>query len=227
MNQLQHLRQLLDDFYRGSATPQQVEEIGRLFAEMEHTPDDLESDRRLFEALSSSAADTAPVPDSLDEFVSSAIDRAVTPRRRFRHPILRYAICGVSAAAMIAIVISLGLKFVHPNDLNVEIPGNPPHDKTVASAKLPKQSDDIPQVVEKAPDRPAAVQPGPAPTRRPSAKKENATGMHVISDPSEAEAYTAMALHTLSDKMKYVAEAHKNVDTKLTEISETINNILQ
>lgn len=51
--------------------------------------------------------------------------------------------------------------------------------------------------------------------------------MHVISDPSEAEAYTAMALHTLSDKMKYVAEAHKNVDTKLTEISETINNILQ
>ncbi len=223
MNQLQHLRQLLDDFYNGSATPQQVEEIGRLFAEMKHTPDDLEPDRRLFEALSSHAADSTPVPDGLDEFMSSAIDRAVTPRPRLRRLILRYVVCAASAAAMIAIAISLGLKFVHPGYPNVEKPGSPRPVVTVASVTRSEQSEEIPQTVTKADARPADVRPAAA----PATKKESATGMRVISDPSEAEAYTAMALRTLSDKMKYVAEANKNVDTKLTEISETINTILQ
>lgn len=97
---IEHIRTLLDLYYKGATTPAQEEELGRFFAAAGELPADMEPDRRMFLAMAD-----ARIPADLEESISKALDAKMSEGRRrpttWVHRWVRM-VSGVAAAGLIA-----------------------------------------------------------------------------------------------------------------------------
>lgn len=75
MSMTENIRHLLDRYYCGNASPEEIRQIKSYFASAADTPAELEVDRRIFSALS--GIDDVEVPEHLE----SDIRARLSPRR--------------------------------------------------------------------------------------------------------------------------------------------------
>lgn len=99
------VRLLLASYYDGTATGAEVNALMRYFVEANDVPDDLRIDAAIFRAMASTPAVVVP-PDLEQKIMESTIGSR--PRRRF----LNWRVT-TSVAASLALVISLGMAFMH------------------------------------------------------------------------------------------------------------------
>lgn len=114
MTRTEHIRNLLELYYRGESTSSQAEEITEFFRQTADTeiPDDLLADRQLFLAIAEDNNSAIAIPDGLEERLSAHIDllerraeTASTHRVRRRAILVRrFAAVAASVAIMIIAV---------------------------------------------------------------------------------------------------------------------------
>lgn len=114
------IRSLLDRYYDGSATPDEVARLKAFFTSGAAVDADLEADRRLFTAMESASA-TPEVPEELTRRLGAIGSR--------RPKIMRFAAWGLSAAAVAAVIVAA-----------VNVTG---HDKPMAMEPVPADLSEI------------------------------------------------------------------------------------
>lgn len=235
MNTTMHLRRLLDAFYAGTATPEQVDEIRHIFDGLPQTPEDLIADRQMFEALYATSIDATPLPDNLQAIVSETIDRITHQPTTKKHPLILGWIRYAAAAAVVAIVATIGIRLL-PHDT----PGTSAYvnNTLTAASALPSKTETTIHdtstasvLVDNQPISADNIELVPTPevkTRHAKIRKSHRnSNLHVVSDPKEAEAYTLMALNTLADNINHARKASSRIGAELNEINNTLNTILK
>lgn len=104
------IRQLVERYYSGTATPDEVGAITDFFRQndVDNLPEDLRADAMIFTETALAKA-TAPVPDGLESRLESFIDTLPEKTTRRRGVIIRLSL---SAAAAVAVVLGIGLGIV-------------------------------------------------------------------------------------------------------------------
>lgn len=106
MDELTHIKQLLEKFYEGTTSREEEELLERYFTEHEKIPGELAADRELFTSLSSLHR-PVDVPADLDEKITdrlSTVQRAETRVRR----ISIYSFSGLAAGLLLILSVYLG-----------------------------------------------------------------------------------------------------------------------
>lgn len=124
-DKIKNIRQLVDRYYDGMATPDEVGAITDFFrqCDIDALPEDLRADAMIFTEIAVTKA-TEPVPDGLESRLDSFIDTLpVREVSRSRGVILRLSL---SAAAAVAVVVCVGLALIgpKPNRHGFDMPGN-------------------------------------------------------------------------------------------------------
>lgn len=233
MNITERLTNLLNAFYGGTAGPDDISEIIRIFRSHRDLPQEFDTDRDIF--LSMSQADNTDVPDDLGSMISDTVDSLAADERRIRRR-LWLQIGGIAAA--VAVLAAIGAHFLTGRDLTV---GTPMLDKTTATASAAgNQADTIPapQLLAVT-DAPASLSEAPAPTPAPAAvprkKKPSAASgattkaadVIVVTDPKEAEAYTVQALRMIGKSVKAADLAKAKTRETITDINNKLESILK
>lgn len=235
MNITERLTTLLNAFYGGTAGPDDISEIIRIFRSHRDLPQEFDTDRDIF--LSMSQADNTDVPDDLGSMISDTVDSLAAGERRTRRR-LWLQIGGIAAA--VAVLAAIGAHFLTGRDLTV---GTPMLDKTTATATASaagNQADTIPapQLLAMT-DAPASLSEAPAPTPTPAAvprkKKPSAASgattkaadVIVVTDPKEAEAYTVQALRMIGKSVKAADLAKAKTRETITDINNKLESILK
>lgn len=104
----ENIRHLLDRYYCGNASPEEIRQIKSYFASAADTPAELEADRRIFSALS--GIDDVEVPEHLESDIRAAI-AAQSGRKRPGVTAWR-AVVGIAAAFVLIAV--LAVRFMAP-----------------------------------------------------------------------------------------------------------------
>ncbi len=120
------IRHLLSAYYDGTATGADLNALKRYFVEAHDIPEDLRIDATIFRAMA--AADHADVPADLEQKI---IDSTIGSQRRRRFLNWRVA---VSAAASLALLISLGFAFLPEKSAHL-----PDDNALLASSILPEE----------------------------------------------------------------------------------------
>lgn len=233
MNITERLTTLLNAFYGGTAGPDDISEIIRIFRSHRDLPQEFDIDCDIF--LSMSQADNTDVPDDLGSMISDTVDSLAAGERRIRRR-LWLQIGGIAAA--VAVLAAIGAHFLTGRDLTV---GTPMLDKTTATASAAgNQADTIPapQLLAMT-DAPASLSEAPAPTPTPAAvprKKKpsaaigattKAADVIVVTDPKEAEAYTVQALRMIGKSVKAADLAKAKTRETITDINNKLESILK
>jgi hypothetical protein len=108
MSMTENIRHLLDRYYCGNASPEEIRQIKSYFASAADTPAELEADRRIFSALS--GIDDVEVPEHLESDIRAAI-AAQSGRKRPGVTVWR-AVVGIAAAFVLIAV--LAVRFMAP-----------------------------------------------------------------------------------------------------------------
>lgn len=98
---ISRIRCLLDRFYDGTATPDEISELSALFASGE-IPADLEAERRAFEMMANPDIDGIDIPDGLEE---SLVEIMTEPRPSLWARFRPWSIGAAAAAAILALVM--------------------------------------------------------------------------------------------------------------------------
>lgn len=232
MNTIQQLRQLLDSYYAGTASQEDIDRIRHIFDESETLPDDLAADRMMFDALCDPTLDTTPVPNDLDIAINATIDEitgttAVKPSRKAR---ILHVIRHTAAAAAVIIAATVAFRYFQPADIRLvpemtEMTENATSSDVIISALDSKTSDreSKPDISESAPAEKQTVR-NHAPRKT---KPRPASGVKVVTDPKEAEAYTLLAFNTLNSNLRIARNAGERVGTELENINDKLNTILK
>ena len=232
MNTIQQLRQLLDSYYAGTASQEDIDRIRHIFDESETLPDDLAADRMMFDALCDPTLDTTPVPSDLDTAINATIDEitgttAVKPSRKAR---ILHVIRHTAAAAAVIRTATVAFRYFQPADIRLvpemtEMTENATSSDVIISALDSKTSDreSKPDISESAPAEKQTVR-NHAPRKT---KPRPASGVKVVTDPKEAEAYTLLAFNTLNSNLRIARNAGERVGTELENINDKLNTILK
>lgn len=108
MNTNESIRHLLDRYYDGVASPEEIRQIKSYFVETVEIPSDLEADSRIFAALT--AIDDIEVPERLERDIRSAIAAEGAGNRPRVMP--WKAVAGIAAA--ITLIAVLAARFLIP-----------------------------------------------------------------------------------------------------------------
>ena len=100
-NDISHIKQLLEAYYRGETSPGQEREISAFFADTPDVPAELEPDRELFLSL-----DEAAFPDDIEQSLISMIDREaarprLSPLRRWVKMVAAVAVVGFGIGTVV------------------------------------------------------------------------------------------------------------------------------
>lgn len=232
MNTIQQLRQLLDSYYAGTASQEDIDRIRHFFDESETLPDDLAADRMMFDALCDPTLDTTPVPSDLDTAINATIDEitsttAAKPSRKAR---ILHVIRHTAAAAAVIIAATVAFRYFQPADIRLvpemtEMTENATSSDVIISALDSKTSDreSKTDISESAPAEKQTVR-NHAPRKT---KPRPASGVKVVTDPKEAEAYTLFAFNTLNSNLRIARNAGERVGTELENINDKLNTILK
>ena len=238
------IRQLVERYYSGTATPDEVGAITDFFRQndVDDLPEDLRADAMIFTETALAKA-TAPVPDGLESRLESFIDSLPEKTTRRRGVIIRLSL---SAAAAVAVVLSIGLGIVGRHaDSNDE----PFNSALMAEEIVPAPTDTLSVVSENTliPDEsiaevtaPAVKKSAPTVKHRPKAVavKEFAAAAEAddyhyamasdvceISDPEEASRVAAQVLGMLGRMLGMAGDAIVKSDTEANKIPNAINKI--
>lgn len=218
---LQNIRRLLDNYYNGSTTPREETELADFFASAHDLPADLETEARLFRALSAHPK-SYDIPDGLAERLTLAIDHA-EQQEQARHP---RRIAFIWRAATVAAVLAIGLIMAYQlkddtqssAPIAMQQPAVSPTAKPDIAATTAPETANAPQPVAKAKVK--------ARRTAPIAQKPNCT---IINDPVEAADYleqvAALLERTFSEPNRRVAKVLDNIDDPNERIEETLNKI--
>lgn len=121
---IEKARHLLQQYYDGTATADELSVLKQYFVEADHLPADLRSDAAIFRAMDKRRPAAPPV-DLAQRIAAATVD---SPRHRFS---FNWKV-GLSAAAAVALVFGLGFLFVDRTDDNA--PSQPMIAKTEAPA---------------------------------------------------------------------------------------------
>lgn len=133
---IDEIRRLLNSFYNGDISPEDVEVLKKYFAGTDNIPDDLLLDAKIFRAMN---VEKASVPTDLEQRIlaSTIADSAFTRRKKWNLKAI------ISVAASLAIIVSVALTLL--------IPGNKPetqvqHFAVATSVQKPYEdvSSDVP-----------------------------------------------------------------------------------
>lgn len=196
------IRHLLASYYDGTATGAEVNALKRYFVEAEDIPDDLRLDATIFRAMA--AADAPAVPADLEQRI---IDSTIGSHRRSRF--LNWRVV-VSAAASLALLLSLGLAFLPEQSVDE------PAEKTyLASSVLPKEEAVQAEVIE------TVITPEPqvrvAQQQAPRAKQSASGSYREITDSAQVVEITSRVLAKLDASFNKLENG-----VKKTEIAAAI-----
>lgn len=218
---LQDIRRLLDNYYNGSATPREEAVLADFFASAHDLPADLETEARLFRALSAHPQ-SYDIPDGLAERLTLAIDRA-EQQEQARHP---RRIAFIWRAATVAAVLAIGLIMAYQlkdntqssTPIAMQQPAVSPTAKPDIAATTAPETTNAPQPTAKAKVK--------ARRTAPIAQKPNCT---IIDDPVEAADYleqvATLLERTFSEPNRRVAKVLDNIDDPNERIEETLCKI--
>ncbi|MCF8346542.1 MAG: hypothetical protein K9G38_04960 [Bacteroidales bacterium] len=107
MDQLAHIRALLDRFYEGMTSREEEQELERYFSEENDVPAEWSADREMFLSMAG-LQKPADIPDGLDEKIMSRISAVQKNETRGRR-IGIYSFSGLAAGLLIILSVYLGI----------------------------------------------------------------------------------------------------------------------
>lgn len=201
-------------YYSGDTSAEQNEELRRYFTEATDIPADLEPERCLFQA---SATDRIPIPDGLEERLSTGIDRHIARERISRRRKLFFRTS--AAAAVLACLLAIGPNLL--KDTGAEPVAAPAPSLTSANIAATHTAETVePEAIS------AAGTPESVPVKRrlrPLKKRHRAQTM----TEEEGVMMAIEALATIRQKIESGSEAIESMELCLNEYSNTINEILE
>lgn len=229
---IDHIRRLLDRYYRAETSPEDEETLGRFFSEVNGAdmPEDLAADQKVFTAMMDlhPMPDECVVPDNLLDKLNSIVEQtkpmpAVKPQKKF-HNILRYS--GIAAAACIALAIIM--VFMRPTEN--ESPIDMEYTAEVVS-EMPKEVPEVPVLAESS--KPEMVEP----KVDHHAKKAESTaitqneaeedGFIEITDPEEAQEILLKIGKLLVQNAEETNKAISDIGNSIDSYKEISKSILQ
>lgn len=108
MKTTENIRHLLDRYYNGDASPEEIRRIKSYFASAADIPADLEADRRIFAAMS--GIDDIEVPAHLE----SDIRAAIAAQSRAKRPAVAAWMAVAGIAAAVALIAVLAVRLMAP-----------------------------------------------------------------------------------------------------------------
>ena len=107
---IDEIRRLLNSFYNGDISPEDVEVLKKYFAGTDNIPDDLLLDAKIFRAMN---VEKASVPADLEQRIlaSTIADSAFTRRKKWNLKAI------ISVAASLAIIVSVALTLLQAINL--------------------------------------------------------------------------------------------------------------
>lgn len=124
MTRTEHIRNLLELYYRGESTSSQAEEITEFFRQTADTeiPDDLLADRQLFLAIAGENDSAITIPDGLEERLAAHIgslerraENNISPHHALRRIILVQRFAAIAASVAIMIIAVTAALMSHPD----------------------------------------------------------------------------------------------------------------
>jgi len=241
MNAANQLRKLIDAYYEGSSTPADIETIQRLFDQLPELPEDLAADKKIFEAFSAEALDSAPCPPHLETMMNETISRLTsTKSTKANQPQLLW-IKIASIAAAVAVILGISFAFIHNDRLDISTATHPyllshndqPKKEYSDAITESGQTDaDTAIVCDIRQEHRLADSSTQHPAKHPTTVKPAETtvkksDIKVITDPAEAEMHTLLALNCLSKGLNSAREATRQTDKAITNINQKLKTILK
>lgn len=239
------IRQLVERYYSGTATPDEVGVITDFFRQndVDDLPEDLRADAMIFTETALAKA-TAPVPDVLESRLESFIDSLPEKTTRRRGVIIRLSL---SAAAAVAVVLVIGLallsrntreqvessdnslmaseSIVQPVDTAVTVitEPSPLPDESLAEAVAPVVKKSAP--ARKVKSMAVAVKEFVAAAETDEYHYAMASDVCEISDPEQASQVAAQVLGMLGRTLGMAGDAIVKSDNEANKIPTAINKI--
>ncbi len=228
---IDHIRQLLDRYYRAETTPEEEDHIIAFFQDTDASdiPEDMSADMKLFGSLNAFRplpADTE-APDNLLEklgdIVGNAPSATVTAKRIHRRRILKYS--GIAAAACIIWAIILMIPKPVEN-------AAPPHEHLTAEATLHEADDSLPLTIISSVQKETLEDPpssAPAITTPEEVKNDEPDddGFIEITDPEEARKIAISIGKLLAQNAETANDAIAQIGNSLDSYKEITKTILQ
>lgn len=230
-NDINHIRVLLERYYDGTATPSEQNVISDYFRTSTDIPEDLSADAEIFRAIgdlkSLSSEDMVP-PADLEARLLGIVDRS---RHHFSYKTL---IWSLSAAAAIALLISVGWRMVNGGDRDLMLSderllAEMAHDvDTLTTDGSYSPADLLSGDVSTAPlHREEARQIRPELNSHDSNVADTGDGYIDITDSIEAKRIASEVLELLAYNMDRATESINETEDKIISINNTLNNYLQ
>lgn len=229
MNTEQQLRTLLDAYYDGTSSPDDIATIQRLFDELTDIPSDLSADRDIFQIIADPDLDNVACPPRLETLIDEKVkelDSNRTPRALW--------INIASIAAAIAIIFTIGIIYLTSPKLD-----SPKTEGHIAAAETdtilsPVIAEEMlassaaqPESTETHASETNRVDPDNNHPVKIQAKPASTSDIREVTDPAEAKEQTLLALNCLSDNLGKARKATRMTDETLLEINNKIQNILK
>jgi len=209
---ISRIRRLLDRFYDGTATPDEISELSALFASGA-LPADLEAERRAFEMMANPDVDGIDVPDGLEE---SLVEIMTEPRQSLWARFHPWGI-GAAAAAVILALIMVTRTIDDKQSLSVE----PLVTEADDSVQAPKPDTIIVHPLEIVrPEPKTFVAERKAAKPKPAAHPEDP--YTEITDPEEAARIATDLLCMVSEKMRTSINKTEEVATSQITSVQTV-----
>lgn len=193
MNEYKEIREMLDRWYSGLSTPNERHRLAEFFSNAEGIPEDLETERALFAAISGIIDLPVVIPADLETRIESTLETEMARERRRASGVSKWrrriiAACGAAACLLAAWAILSSVVPHKPDmELNKErmVSNVAPLTALPSSVKTNPEADTITMV-------PLAVKSSPEPTSKLAAarKAKSAKSVVVSCDaPDENEEY--------------------------------------
>lgn len=123
MNEYKEIREMLDRWYSGLSTPDEQHRLAEFFSNAEGLPEDLETERALFAAISGIIDLPVEIPADLETRIESTLETEMARERRRASGVSKWrrriiAACGAAACLLAAWAI---LHSVVPGDRGLEL----------------------------------------------------------------------------------------------------------
>lgn len=207
MSMTENIRHLLDRYYCGNASPEEIRQIKSYFASAADIPADFEADRRMFAALS--GIDDIEVPEHLESDIRAAI--AAQSGRKRPGVTAWMTVAGIAAAFVLIAV--LAVRFMAPAA----------DDAPMLLAQVVETGDTFTPTAVSLP-RPVQQVQAPQPVKTQAPKR--------VSSSQQAEAAAALlegeaSIALLFDKINEAGRQAGEVAAQFEELDKSLNTALK
>lgn len=228
----QQLRKLIDDYYSGQTSDNMIREIVRLFSDLPTVPPDLALDQQIFMAYDKLPDTLPPTPDRLNRLIDQTVESCQANQGRNRPVLLRWLVASVAAAALIALLLSIGdivnsdkTLSGQPVESTQLISGEPefkpkPENKPIPNVEMQKESNLTNKLIAQTDTRPVDR----SSSHRTSSVASSTN--HVITDPIEAAQRLDAVFDMLDNQLSFSAQTQTEALNALNIANEKVSDIL-